>query len=246
MKAGPIGVRSLMAPRLMPVVLLALVVLAGVKAAGLARLAMAETAPPARQASQATQPQPPAARAPGPSQQPPQPQVFTPPRPAPDGAPEVSEAERAILLDLRRRRTELDGKAAQLAEREGLLAAAERRLADRVAELASLQARLEALEMARSERDEDAWRGLVKLYEAMKPRDAATIFNDLDRPVLLGVLDRMKAAKAAQVLAAMQPERARQATAELARRRAEANRPAAAPPQAAPPSSPQPTRPPAG
>jgi flagellar motility protein MotE (MotC chaperone) len=157
----------------------------------------------------------------------------------------VSEAERAILLDLRRRRTELDGKAAQLAERERLLAAAEKRLADRIAELASLQARLEALETARAERDESAWRGLVKLYESMKPRDAAAIFNDLDRPVLLGVLDRMKEAKAAPILAAMQPERARQATAELARRRAEANRPApAASPEA--PASTQPARLPAG
>ena len=26
----------------------------------------------------------------------------------------------------------------------------------------------------------------------MKPRDAATIFNDLDMPVLLAVVDRMK------------------------------------------------------
>lgn len=225
---------SLMAPRLVPAVLLLLVALAGMKAAGLVRLAVAETAPSR-----------PPAQAPAPPPSQPQPQAFTPPRPAPDGAPEVSDAERAILLDLRRRRTELEGRAAQLAEREGLLAAAEKRLADRVAELASLQARLEALEAARHDRDEDAWRGLVKLYESMKPRDAATIFNDLDRPVLLGVLDRMKAAKAAQILAAMQPERARQATAELARRRAEANRPAPpALPQAAPP--PQPARPPAG
>ena len=32
----------------------------------------------------------------------------------------------------------------------------------------------------------------MKLYEAMKPRDAAAIFNDLDQPVLLQVVDRMK------------------------------------------------------
>ena len=64
-----------------------------------------------------------------------------------------------------------------------------------------------------------SWQGLVKLYEAMKPRDAATIFNDLDMPVLLQVVDRMKEAKAAPVLAAMQPDKARDLTARLAQMR---------------------------
>ena len=96
-----------------------------------------------------------------------------------------------------------------------------------------LQKRLEALEAARKEREDASWRGLVKLYETMKPRDAATIFNDLDLPVLLPVLDRMKEAKAAPVLAAMQPERARLVT---------ANSPTAAP---APTPSRRPRPPPA-
>ena len=48
----------------------------------------------------------------------------------------------------------------------------------------------------RTQEHEDAsWQGLVKLYEAMKPRDAATIFNDLEMPVLLQVVDRMKEAR---------------------------------------------------
>ena len=58
---------------------------------------------------------------------------------------------------------------------------------------------------------------MVKTYETMRPRDAAAIFNDLDQPVLLQVLDRMKETKAAPVLAAMQPERARVITADLAK-----------------------------
>jgi flagellar motility protein MotE (MotC chaperone) len=53
----------------------------------------------------------------------------------------------------------------------------------------------------------------------MKPRDAATIFNDLQMPVLLQVLDRMKEAKAAVILAAMNPDKARDVTAELAQMR---------------------------
>ena len=103
-----------------------------------------------------------------------------------------------------------------MAGREALLAAAERRLSERVEQLTALQTRLEAMEQTRRERDEANWRGLVKTYEAMRPRDAAAIFNELDRTVLMEVLDRMKEAKAGAVLAAMQPERARAATAALA------------------------------
>jgi flagellar motility protein MotE (MotC chaperone) len=143
--------------------------------------------------------------------------------PAPPPEPQISAGERTLLLDLRKRRAELDAREAALAERESVLAAAEARLKARLDQLTDLQKRLEALDAARRERDEANWRGLVKLYESMKPRDAGAIFNDLDLPVLLPILDRMKAAKAAAILAAMQPERARLATAELAQLRAHEN-----------------------
>ena len=91
---------------------------------------------------------------------------------------------------------------------------AERRLSD--AELQTLQKKLEALESSRVQREDVGWQGLVKLYETMKPRDAATIFNELDMPVLLQVLDRMKEGKAALILSAMHPDRAREITDGLA------------------------------
>ena len=61
----------------------------------------------------------------------------------------------------------------------------------------------------------------MKLYEGMRPRDAAAIFDDLDMPVLVPIVDRMREARAAPVMAAMRPERARALTAELTRLRAE-------------------------
>ena len=63
----------------------------------------------------------------------------------------------------------------------------------------------------------------------MKPAQAAAIFNDLDPAVLLPVLDRMAERRAAPVLAAMLPDRARQATADLAKLRNQANTTMAAP-----------------
>ncbi len=156
---------------------------------------------------------------------------------APPPEPALSAAEKAVLLDLRQRRQELDARETILGERESVLAAAQDKLSARVEELQSLQQRLEALEADRRRQDDASWQGLVKLYETMKPRDAATIFNDLAMPVLVQVMDRMKDGKAAAVLAAMDPDKARLLTQELARLR---TRNAAAPQQT---SKPPPARP---
>lgn len=151
---------------------------------------------------------------------------------APPADPPVSDSERALLLDLRARRTQMEAQAQVLSTRETVLAAAERRMAERVEQLSALQVRLEALDGTRRERDDANWRGLVKTYETMRPRDAAAILNDMDLPVLLQVLDRMKEAKAAPVLAAMLPDRARSATAALAAMRTRSTAPPAALPAA--------------
>ncbi len=191
-------------PRLLHLTTFALAALLAVKSAELVRTAVAADDKPAAAPTVAVQ-------APVPSPQPsPQQDAGTAP---------VSDGERTVLLDLRQRREALDAREAGLTERESLLAAAEKKLATRIGELQVLQKRLEELDAARRQREDASWQGLVKLYEAMKPRDAALIFNDLDMPVLLQVVDRMKEAKAAPVLAAMHPDKARDLTTQLAQMR---------------------------
>lgn len=141
-----------------------------------------------------------------------------PPPAQPDPA---QVAERALLEQLRARRSELEAREGAIVAREQLLAAAERRLAQRIEELGTLQQRLEALERGRAERDEAGWRGLVRVYETMRPREAAAIFDSLEMPVLVELADRMGERRAAPVIGAMRPERARELTAELARHRAQ-------------------------
>jgi flagellar motility protein MotE (MotC chaperone) len=145
--------------------------------------------------------------------------AAAPPPPDP-----VDQAERALLGRLRERRLEIDAREAAISARESMLGAAERRLTTRLEEMAALQARLEALERGRGEREEAGWRGLVKTYETMRPRDAATVFDDLEMPVLVQIVNRMREAKAAPVIGAMRPDRARSLTAELARLRSANNR----------------------
>jgi flagellar motility protein MotE (MotC chaperone) len=160
--------------------------------------------------------------------------------------PPISQAERAVLLELRQRREELETRETAIREREALLAAVQHKLAERAEEMRALQARLETLDQERRKLDDQSWQGLVKLYETMKPREAAPILNELALPVLTQVVDRMKDAKAAAILAAMDPDRARQLTQELARLRtgssngARAVTPAVASPQV-PAAKPTPT-----
>ncbi|WP_431270164.1 MotE family protein [Dankookia sp. P2] len=157
-----------------------------------------------------------AARAAAPSPSPARPLQSVPPEPP---SPE-QQAERAVLEGLRARRGELDARDQAIAAREMVLAAAEKRIAQRIEELGALQQRLQVLDQRLSEREAAGWRQMVKLYEGMRPRDAAAIFDDLETSVLLQILDRMGERKAAPVLGAMKPDRARSITAELARHRA--------------------------
>jgi flagellar motility protein MotE (MotC chaperone) len=135
----------------------------------------------------------------------------------------ISQAERALLEQLRARRSELEAREQTIASRELVLAASERRLGQRIDELTQLQQRLQAMERTRGEREESGWRGLVRTYESMRPREAAAIFEELELPVVIQILDRMGERKMAPVIGAMRPEKARLLTAELARHRA--NRP---------------------
>jgi flagellar motility protein MotE (MotC chaperone) len=151
---------------------------------------------------------------------------------APEPAAPVSEAERALLLDLRHRRDALDARGRALDERSAMLAAAESRLSARVDQLGALQTKLEQLESDRQAHDDANWSGLVHVYETMKPREAAQIFDALDMQVLLAVLDRMQPRRAAPVLAAMQPDRARLATQMLAEMRTRAITPSGVRPAA--------------
>jgi flagellar motility protein MotE (MotC chaperone) len=161
-------------------------------------------------------PTPPPAAAPAPT-----PPPAAAPAPAPAAPSAEAQAERAVLEALRARRAEIEAREQSAAAREQVVSAAERRLGQRIAELTALQQRLEALERDRAAREEAGMRGLVRLYEGMRPRDAATIFDELEMPVLVSIVDRMREAKASPVIGAMKPERARLLTAELARLRAE-------------------------
>jgi flagellar motility protein MotE (MotC chaperone) len=156
--------------------------------------------------------------------------------PAPARAPETpagihvgvpgdnSPAQKALIERLQERRLELETKARDLELRENLIKEAEQRLEQRLNELRAL----ENTNKAENADEAPKMKNLVVMYEGMKPKEAARIFEKLDLPVLVGIAKAMKPAKLSEVLAVMNPDAAQRLTVELAR--------GASPDRAVPPS----------
>lgn len=132
---------------------------------------------------------------------------------------QLSRSEIQLLQQLSKRRDLLDRRARRLNQRESLLKAAEQKLMDRQTELASIRTEIKRLLGDLDQKEKQRVANLVKIYETMKPKSAAKIFDELDMTVLLGVIERMKARKVAPVIAAMKPSRAREVTGALSRRK---------------------------
>lgn len=132
------------------------------------------------------------------------------------GVPSVSME---LIRSLTERREQLDERERQLDQREAMLVVAERRVEQKLIELEMVRGEIEDLLQTLDEQQTQQIMSLVKIYESMKPKDAALIFEELDRRVLLDVVERMKEAKVAPILAAMNPSKAQEVTAALAERR---------------------------
>ncbi|MEN2979418.1 hypothetical protein P7L78_12685 [Tistrella bauzanensis] len=131
----------------------------------------------------------------------------------------LTRGEVAVLQRLSERRRELDTRETSVDERERLLAAMETRIDEKIAQLRSIQTEVESLLGKVGAAEEAEYQRLVKIYEVMEPEDAARIFQGLDMPVLMQVVERMKERRTAPILAQMDPVRARAVTTQLAERR---------------------------
>jgi len=123
-----------------------------------------------------------------------------------------SSPESDLYRQLAGRRDQLDKRAAELDEREALAVVTEKRVDQKIKEMETLKAQLEKLVGQAGEAQQAQLENLVKVYEIMKPKEAAQIFERLEMPVLLGVVQKMKAARTAAIMAEMAPEKAKEVT----------------------------------
>ena len=123
------------------------------------------------------------------------------------------------MLDrLQERRQELDRRARELDIREGLIAEAEKRMDARLTEdQAGRGAGRHGVEK-KDEAEAARFKGLVTMYENMKPRDAAKIFDRLNVDVLMKVASQINPRRMSDILARMAPDTAEKLTVELVTR----------------------------
>jgi flagellar motility protein MotE (MotC chaperone) len=133
-----------------------------------------------------------------------------------EGAKLPSGAEREILERLQQRREELDQRSRELDIRENMVKAAEQRITAHLAEIKEVEGRIKTETVQKDQAEADRFKNLVTMYEAMKARDAAKIFDGLDMDVLIKVSSAMNPRTMADIMAQMTPEIAQRLTVALA------------------------------
>ncbi|MGC2316287.1 MAG: flagellar protein FlbB [Bradyrhizobium sp.] len=136
----------------------------------------------------------------------------------PDQTQPVSASERAILERLQARRQELEARAREIDIRESLLKAAEKRIESRVEELKAVESRITTATEQKNEAETARFKGIVTMYESMKPKDAAKVFDRLEMSVLFEIASQIAPRKMSDILGLMSTEAAERLTIELARR----------------------------
>ncbi|GGZ33645.1 MotE family protein [Asticcacaulis endophyticus] len=130
----------------------------------------------------------------------------------------MSPSELQVLQSLGARRTQLDAREKQVASQEALIQAADAKLDGRIKQMEALKGQIQALlDQANKGADDDTAR-MIKVYEAMKPKDAARVLETMRDDVRLPIAAKMKERSLAAVLAQMTPNGAKELTEKLAMR----------------------------
>lgn len=134
------------------------------------------------------------------------------------GLPYTGE-EIQLLQRLSERREELDLRERGMDVREKLLIATENGIDKKIESLKSIEAQIRALMEIQDEQEKAQIDNLVRTYSAMKPSDAAKIFNTLEMDILISIIENMNPKVVAKVLAKMNTGSANNITVELATRK---------------------------
>ncbi|MEK9284302.1 MULTISPECIES: flagellar protein FlbB [unclassified Bradyrhizobium] len=130
----------------------------------------------------------------------------------------VSASERAILERLQARRQEIESRQREIDIRESLLKSAEKRIESKVEEMKAVESRISATAAEQKAAEAQRMKGLVTMYEGMKPKDAARVFDRLEMSVLIEIASQIAPRKMSDIMGLMSPEAAERLTVEMARR----------------------------
>ena len=130
----------------------------------------------------------------------------------------LSPAELQVIQSLGARRGELDAREQGLDTQLALIQAAEAKVDARIATMNGLKADMQALLGQLDDKQQAEVDRLVKVYEVMKPQDAAARFTLLSDDVRLPIAAKMKERALSAIIAKMPPVDAKRLTEQLAAR----------------------------
>ena len=140
--------------------------------------------------------------------------------PADAALPTASCTDPALRAAIAEQKTDVAARTRHLTEAEAVLTATESRATAQIQRLGEIKREVEALMQQRSNLQQEDLRRMVTIYETMKPRDAARIFNDLETDIIIDVLDRMPERRSAPIIAELEDTKAREVTRLILQRRA--------------------------
>jgi flagellar motility protein MotE (MotC chaperone) len=135
-----------------------------------------------------------------------------------EAKPAPSAAERAILERLQERRQELESRSREIELRDSLLKAAEKKFEAHANELRDLESSAGGALQKKEEAEVQRLKNLVTMYENMKAKDAARIFDRLEMRILVEVASQINPRRMSDILGQMSSEAAERLTVELANR----------------------------
>lgn len=131
----------------------------------------------------------------------------------------LNSEELRLLRELSKRRDELNKAQDEIQMRENVLKATESKIEQKLQDLKSLQSQVAEAMKAYNDQEKGKIQSLVKIYESMKPKDAAKIFDELEMPVLLEIVTHMKEVKLSPIIASMQTHKATELSVELSKQK---------------------------
>ncbi len=126
-----------------------------------------------------------------------------------------TQSEILILQELAERRETLDLRAQEIDKRAIQLKVTEEEINKKLRQLKDYEQKLQKLVNAYSKQEKANIDAMVKMYTAMKPKDAARIFNSLDMNITVALLKGMKPSSSSAILSQMDSQKAQAVTAEL-------------------------------
>ncbi len=133
--------------------------------------------------------------------------------------PEYTQEDLKLFGSLSQKSKDLNEQQQNLDLKEAVLTAIENKISQKIQQIASQQQEMQKVMSLYDQKENAEIKSLANIYSNMKPRDAAGIFNELDMPLLIKIVNSMKERSVAQIIALMNHAKVKDLSIQLSKSR---------------------------